>query len=640
MLEANVLDDDRLATAEAAAQSRGTSLERTVVALNLADEATVWRALAKAHGMKFVDPQRLQPQPEALAKVPAEQIEQNEALPVLVKDGELWVAIDDPFKTFVADNLSFLAGCTVQCALMPPQALKAALRKAIGKSGGASKAGGGGSAGTAAAESEDAPIIRLVSKTIDQALQQRASDIHVEPFQQRVRIRYRVDGVLNEVASLEMALLAPLTSRLKIMAGLDIAEKRKPQDGRISFRASDQNGGTRDIDIRTSVLPASHGETVVMRLLDKERGLMSLEKLGFEGQDRERFRRAISRPNGIVLVTGPTGSGKTTTLYASLQELNRPDVKIITAEDPVEFNIAGINQCQVRSRIGLSFARILRAMLRQAPNVILVGEIRDQETAEIAVQAALTGHLVFSTLHTNDAASAITRLCDMGVKPFLVSASVQAVLAQRLVRVLCKECRQPYEPAAPELRSIGLDPEAVSDTTFYRAEGCDACGQSGYRGRFGIYELLQMDNTLREMTFRGEPMVRLREYAWQSGGMSTLLQDGVRKVLAGCDHDSRAAARRRSCLNAMTGSMDIVALMDAAFERGASDLHLSVGRRPVLRVGGGLVEVGDAPLTPADTEAMAKAITPERNWQELVEMAGRPTSASLTATSAAFVSAS
>ena len=532
LLEADVLDAARLQKAEAAASSRGQSLERAIVALNLADEAAVWRVLAKAHGMKFVDPDKLSPQPQALAKVSSEQIEQNEALPVLLKDDELWVAIDDPVKTFVADNLSFLAGCPVQCALMPPQALKEALRKATGKAGAQAPAavGGGAAAGD---EGEDAPIIRLVGKTINEALQRRASDIHVEPFQQRVRIRYRVDGVLTEVASLEMALLAPLTSRLKIMAGLDIAEKRKPQDGRISFRASDADGGTREIDIRTSVLPASHGETVVMRLLDKERGLMSLEKLGFEGQDRERFRSVIARPNGIVLVTGPTGSGKTTTLYAALQELNRPDVKIITAEDPVEFNIAGINQCQVRSRIGLTFARILRAMLRQAPNVILVGEIRDQETAEIAVQAALTGHLVFSTLHTNDAASAITRLCDMGVKPFLVSASVQAVMAQRLIRLLCEDCKQVCEPSPAELRSVGLDPGGVEGTTFYRAEGCAHCGHSGYRGRVGIYELLQMDNTLREMTFRGEPMVRLREYAFQSGGMSTLLQDGVRKVLEG-----------------------------------------------------------------------------------------------------------
>ena len=531
LLEANVLDKERLAKAEAASSSRGTPLERTITALNLADEVTVWRVLAKAHGLKFVDPAKFTPQAEALKKVPKEQAEQNEALPVLFKDNVLWVAIDDPFKTFVADNLSFLAGCSVQCALMPPQALKQALRKHVG-AGGAEAAKSAGAAGQAA-EGEDAPIIRLVSKTVEEALQQRASDIHIEPFQRRLRIRYRIDGVLKEIASLEIGLLAPVTSRLKIMAGLDIAEKRKPQDGRISFRAHDTNGTSREIDIRTSVLPSSHGETIVMRLLDKERGLMSLEGLGFEGQDRERFRSIITRPNGIVLVTGPTGSGKTTTLYAALQQLNRSDVKIITAEDPVEFNIRGINQCQVKSRIGLTFARILRAMLRQAPNIILVGEIRDKETAEIAVQAALTGHLVFSTLHTNDSASAITRLVDMGVKPFLVAASVQAVLAQRLLRCVCKKCRQPYTPSDTELRSIGVDPGNVKDSQFYRAEGCPDCEHSGFRGRLGIYELLQMDNTLREMTFRGEPMVHLRDYAWQSGGMSTLLQDGVRKVMQG-----------------------------------------------------------------------------------------------------------
>ncbi len=529
LVEANVLDPDRLAKAEGAASTRGAALERTIVALGLADETAVWRVLAKAHGLKFVDPQKFAPQQEALGKVPREQAEQNEALPVLFKDGVLWIAIDDPVKTFVADNLAFLAGCIVQCALMPPQALKQAMRKHLG-GGAAEPARAGARAGAAGGkEDDDAPIIRLVGKTIDEALDQRASDIHIEPFQQRVRIRYRIDGVLKEVASLEIALLAPMTSRLKIMAGLDIAEKRKPQDGRIAFQAA----AGRAIDIRTSVLPGSHGETIVMRLLDKERGLLSLDKLGFEGDDRERFRQVIARPNGIVLVTGPTGSGKTTTLYGALQELNRPDVKIITAEDPVEFNIRGINQCQVRSRIGLTFARILRAMLRQAPNVILVGEIRDRETAEIAVQAALTGHLVFSTLHTNDSASALTRLIDMGTKPFLVAASVQAVLAQRLLRVLCKQCKQPYEPSPTELRSVGIDAGLAAGATFYRAGGCPACEHSGYRGRLGIYELLRMDDTLREMTFRGESLGKLRDYAWHSGGMSSLLQDGVRKVLAG-----------------------------------------------------------------------------------------------------------
>ena len=524
LLESKVLDRDRLAKAEHAASSRGMALERAVVALNLADETAVWRCLAKAHGLKFVDPQKLQLQPEAQKRIARDQIEQNEALPVLLKDNVLWVAIDDPMRSFVADNLAFLAGCEVRCALMPPTALRQQLRK-LG-------AAGGGEAATAKgakdAEGDDAPIIRLVAKTIEEALEQRASDIHVEPFEQRVRLRYRVDGVLKQVASFEKGLLGPLTSRFKIMAGLDIAEKRKPQDGRISFKAQG-----REIDIRTSVLPGNHGETLVMRLLDKEKGLLSLEALGFEGPDRARFSRIIKRPNGVVLVTGPTGSGKTTTLYAALQELNRSDVKIITAEDPVEFNLPGINQCMVKSRIGLSFARILRAMLRQAPNIILVGEIRDRETAEIAVQAALTGHLVFSTLHTNDSASAITRLCDMGVKPFLVSAAVQAIMAQRLVRVLCADCRQPYAPNEVELRSIGVDPATLPDATLFRAVGCPRCDNSGYRGRLGIFELLEMDTDLREMTFRGEPTVRLREHAWHAGNMTTLQQDGVQKVLTG-----------------------------------------------------------------------------------------------------------
>jgi len=527
LAETGTLDRERLAKAESAASSRGLPLERAIVALGLAEEAAVWRVLAKAHGLKFVDPAKLTIQQEARQKVPLEQVEQNEALPVLFKDGVLWVAIDDPLKTFVADNLGFVAGCQVQCALMPPTALKDQIRRLAG---GKERAGAaGGSLPGSKAEDEDAPIIRLVARTLEDALVQRASDVHVEPFANRVRVRLRIDGVLREVASLDLALLGPLTSRLKIMAGLDIAEKRKPQDGRIAFRTSQG----REIDVRTSVLPGSHGETIVMRLLDKEKGLLSLEALGFEGVDRERFRRVIKRPNGIVLVTGPTGSGKTTTLYAALQELNRPDVKIITAEDPVEFNIRGINQCLVRSRIGLTFARVLRAMLRQAPNIILVGEIRDKETAEIAVQAALTGHLVFSTLHTNDAPSAITRLVDMGVKPFLVAAAVQAIMAQRLLRVLCRSCRQPYEPSEVELRSVGIAPGDVGSNTIYRAGGCAECEHSGYRGRLGIFEVLTMDTDLREMTFRGEPTMRLREHATMAGGMKSLQQDGARKVLSG-----------------------------------------------------------------------------------------------------------
>jgi type IV pilus assembly protein PilB len=289
----------------------------------------------------------------------------------------------------------------------------------------------------------------------------------------------------------------------------------------------------RDIDFRVSALPAYHGESLVMRILDKQRGLVSLAQLGFHPSDNARFERLIKRPNGIFLVTGPTGSGKTTTLYAALQALNRPDVKIITAENPVEYNLTGINQCNVNRTIGLSFARILRSMLRQAPDIILVGEIRDLETAEIAIQAALTGHLVFSTLHTNDATSAITRLVDMGVKRFLVSTAVMAVMAQRLVRVLCKECREPYAPEPTELRLAGVSAQQLEGRTVYRAKGCPACQNIGYRGRVGIFELFEMDNALREMVFKGASNLQVREQARISGGLVSLLEDGIRKVLEG-----------------------------------------------------------------------------------------------------------
>jgi len=317
-------------------------------------------------------------------------------------------------------------------------------------------------------------------------------------------------------------------SRLKIMAGLDIAERRKPQDGRILTAVEG-----RALDLRVSDLPSSHGESIVMRLLDREKGLVSLSELGFGEEDQARFTKIIARPNGIVLVTGPTGSGKTTTLYAALKDLNRPDRKLITAEDPVEYHITGINQSQVHAKIGLTFARILRAMLRQAPNVILVGEIRDKETAEVAIQASLTGHLVFSTLHTNDAPSALTRLVEMGVAPFLVSASVTAVMAQRLVRALCIDCRMSYEPDDVELAAIGLKRDVLSGRPLWKERGCGNCENTGFRGRKGVFELMEMDARLRDMTFRQEPHLKIREEAVASGRMSTLLDDGRKKVISG-----------------------------------------------------------------------------------------------------------
>jgi type IV pilus assembly protein PilB len=319
-----------------------------------------------------------------------------------------------------------------------------------------------------------------------------------------------------------------VTSRLKVIAEMEIAEKRKPQDGRINLKALGK-----EVDVRVSALPATHGESIVMRLLDKAVGLVSLERLGVGTDDLKRFRRIIRRPNGILLVTGPTGSGKTTTLYAALQELNKPSVKIITAENPVEYNLAGINQCQVRHGIGLDFVKILRAMLRQAPNIILVGEIRDKETASIAIQAALTGHLVFSTLHTNDAPSALTRLIDMGVPPFLVSSAVCAVLAQRLMRQLCPRCKTAGAQDPKALASAGLTEERVAGRKIFSGKGCEDCNNTGFRGRFGIYELFEMSSELREATFRKEPTYRLRELARTTGGMTSLRDDAIRKILTG-----------------------------------------------------------------------------------------------------------
>ena len=401
-----------------------------------------------------------------------------------------------------------------------------------------------GAEGTADEEG-DAPVIRLVTRMFQDALAMRASDIHLEPGHADLVVRFRVDGLLREVARHPRHLAAPLISRLKIMAAMDIAERRKPQDGRIGLRLKQK-----PVDVRVSLLPSNHGESIVMRLLDKSQNLLTLRDVGFEDEDQRWFRQLIRRPNGIVLVTGPTGSGKTTTLYAALAELNRPDVKIITAEDPVEYHISGINQVQVHPRIGLSFARILKAMLRAAPNIILVGEIRDLETAEIAIQASLTGHLVFSTLHTNDAPSSLTRLVDMGVKPFLVSSSIQAVMAQRLVRRLCDECKAAYAPSAGELLALELEPGALGERRFFKPAGCRTCEGTGYRGRLGLFEVLEMDDALRELTYRGEHQDAIRKAALASNRLRPLLADGARKVLAGKTSVSEVLRVTRAVLDA------------------------------------------------------------------------------------------
>ena len=521
-----IIDDKQIEEALAIQNESGAKIGQALIRLGHIDDVELGRALARQAKLPFVDLRKGRISQEVIDLVPGNLAEEYGIIPVKVQGGEVIVAMADPMQQFNLENLRFLLNMTFRCAVAAESTLKEAFKTYYA----VDKADLGGELAATAKkvdEDEDAPIIRLVDNIIEDAVKVRCSDIHLEPFSDHLRVRYRVDGVCKTVNRHPKHLQGPVISRLKILAGMDISEKRKPQDGRIMTKAL-----SKEIDMRVSVLPSVNGESVVCRILDKVEGLVSLERLGFEGDDLGRFQKIIKRPNGIFLVTGPTGSGKTTTLYAALKVLNRPDVKIITAENPVEYNLKGINQCQVKHTIGLDFSRILRSMLRQAPNIILVGEIRDQETASIAIQAALTGHLVFSTLHTNDAPSAITRLTEMGVAPYMVSTSLVAVLAQRLVRTLCKHCREAYEPSAAELMTVGLAPEQAEGHTIYRPKGCERCSYGGYSGRIGVYELMAMDNTLREMTFANASHMDLRRQSLLSG-MSSLRADGARKVLAG-----------------------------------------------------------------------------------------------------------
>jgi type II secretory ATPase GspE/PulE/Tfp pilus assembly ATPase PilB-like protein len=376
--------------------------------------------------------------------------------------------------------------------------------------------------------SEDAPIIRLVFGTLQEAFKMRSSDIHIEPLETSVRVRFRVDGKLAEVDTHPKKLLPAIIARLKVMSGtMSIAEKRLPQDGRIQIKVAD-----REVDLRVSSVPSNHGESIVMRILDKSALVLGLAQLGFFSDDEETFEQLIGLPDGIILVTGPTGSGKTTTLYACLNHINKPDRKIITVEDPVEYELAGINQVMVKADIGMTFAAALRAMLRQAPNIIMIGEIRDAETANIAINASLTGHLVFSTLHTNDAPSAVARLADIGIKRFLIASAVRAIIAQRLVRNLCVECKEEIPLSDKEMRALSIDAERAAAATIFGPKGCDKCRQLGYKGRMGLFELFTIDDEVRHMINQNLTTVQLRRRARELG-MRTLREDGIRKVLAG-----------------------------------------------------------------------------------------------------------
>jgi len=541
LLDDELITQDDAERAKSAQTSGGGPLRDAIVALGILSEEQIAESISKREHIELIHLAQMEVSPAVVEAIPQALAKRHNIVPVDRHAGAVVIACAEPLDFETTDNLRFVLNSDVEFVIAPKDELTEAINRYYG---GATVdesvdsmlqeftdsdigAVGAESVTGADIDDDDAPVVRLVRLIIEEAVRSRASDIHVEPMSERVRIRYRVDGVCSEVQNPPKRLQGAIISRLKIMSNIDIAEKRRPQDGRIFMRIDG-----RDIDFRVSCLPGTHGESVVLRILDKEKALIGLDQLGFDPDDYARFRRIIRRPNGVFLVTGPTGSGKTTTLYAALNELNRPDVKIISAEDPVEYSLSGINQCQVHDQIGLTFARILRSMLRQAPNIILIGEIRALDVAEVAVQAALTGHLVFSTLHTNDAASAITRLIDIGIKPFLVASSIQAVMAQRLVRRICQRCKEPVEPNPRTLQALGLGPKDIEGVTFYQGRGCPACGNTGYLGRQGIFEMMEMNTTLREMAFKVMPVEQIRQEAVMSG-MFTLKDDGIRKAKAG-----------------------------------------------------------------------------------------------------------
>jgi len=545
-----VLTAEQAQKASEMARASGKRLGEVAVEAGFAKEDQVAKALANQFGMEYVDLSA----PGATDKIdlkliPDDLVKKHQILPVSKTGNRLQLLVHDPMDLELFDMLRF----RLNVELEPRLATRSQIRKYLDAAaqGTAKKFATNESLVTSSIDKsvdrsvdrsvdksmdksidvteDDAPIVKLANRIIAEAVRMRASDIHIEPMADRVRLRYRIDGVCMERDNLPKRMQNSLLSRMKLMAGMNIAEKRVPQDGRIKLPVDETN-----IDFRVSACPAYHGESLVLRILRPDSVRIGLVNLGFEPENLAVFNRIIRRPNGIFLVTGPTGSGKTTTLYSALDVLNRPDKKIITAEDPVEYNFNGINQCQVRDTIGLTFPAILRSMLRQAPNIILVGEIRDKEVAEIAIQAALTGHLVFSTLHTNDAPSAITRLVDMGVKPFLVASSIQAVMAQRLIRVLCKECKKVADESEYDHKIMLLNGITVEEARgkAMKPVGCAVCNSTGYKGRQAIFEMMIMNNHLRELAFKLAPISDLRKAAL-ANGMKPLVEDGKIKILRG-----------------------------------------------------------------------------------------------------------
>ena len=547
MLDMGLTTHDAVEEVRPEAESSGEGVVNTLVKTGRLEASLVVMAKSTYFGVEMVTLSEIRLTDEVINAVPRHVARKYNAVPIAEHEGTVVVALSDPSDIEAIDGLQVSLGKTLEYRVTSEEDLKAALDKYYGSS----SSGGRGDSdiarmiqditegevevsalkGDVKADGEavdaDAPIIRLVNQIIIDAFKLRASDIHLEPMGKRFRLRYRIDGMMTEMKDIPKRLQAPVIARLKISAAMNIAEKRIPQDGRIQT-----NVGGKVIDLRVSVIPCSHGESIVMRILDKSGLRLGLAELGFMADDQANFERMIALPDGILLVTGPTGSGKTTTLYSCLHYINRPDRKIITVEDPVEYQMGGINQVQVKRDVGMTFAAALRAMLRQAPNIIMIGEIRDFETAEISINAALTGHMVFSTLHTNDSVSAVTRLVDIGVKPFLVSAALRGALAQRLVRRVCQSCAQPYKPTAKELYTIGMTEQDIAGATPMKGAGCAKCGERGYKGRRGVFELLVITEEIQEMIYAGANLVDLRRKA-REAGMRTMREDGQRKVASG-----------------------------------------------------------------------------------------------------------
>jgi len=520
-------------------KKRGGRIGTLLMRLNFATEAEVLTALGAQLGLPF-QPAIGEIDRDLALKLPITYAKKAVVIPLRRENGTVLAATSEPLLLSTVDDLAVLFGSRIDLCLAPSEAILDNLNRLhsedLNKAEDTAQEMEEEDLSFLAAELEeptdlleatdDAPIIRLVNSLLSQAIRERSSDIHIEPFEKDVVARFRIDGILYNILTIQKRFQASIASRVKIMSGLNIAEKRLPQDGGMRIKI-----GGKDVDIRVSIVPTAFGERIVLRLLYRESALLPLEQIGFSGENLRHFNELITRPHGIILVTGPTGSGKTTTLYASLSKINSPDKNIITIEDPIEYQLKGIGQIQVNAKIQLTFAAGLRSVLRQDPDVILVGEIRDGETAEIAIQAALTGHLVFSTLHTNDAAGAVTRLIDMKIEPFLISSSVMAILAQRLVRVLCKECREPYEMTPAEISELEIK-GGTAGATVYRAKGCPTCFNTGYLGRKAIYELLLIDDEIRQLIMKNTDAATLKTAAMHKG-MRTLRQDGADNILKG-----------------------------------------------------------------------------------------------------------